>query len=56
MTLDVYAQLEQRAKRSHGTSVDRLVRCAREHFGAASIEPNDAGVLATNWPRVAADV
>ncbi|MCW3019032.1 MAG: integrase family protein, partial [Solirubrobacterales bacterium] len=30
MTMDVYAQLEQRAKRSHGESFDRLVRQAAE--------------------------
>ena len=30
MTLDVYAQLEQRIDRSHGTSFDALVRGARE--------------------------
>jgi integrase len=29
MTMDVYAQLEQRVKRDHGTSFDRLVRQAR---------------------------
>ena len=29
MTMDVYAQLEQRAKRDHGESFDRLVRQAR---------------------------
>jgi integrase len=33
MTMDVYAQLEQRVKRSHGTSFDRLVRQARELHG-----------------------
>jgi integrase len=33
MTMDVYAQLEQRAKRSHGTSFDRLVSQARELHG-----------------------
>jgi hypothetical protein len=33
MTMDVYAQLEQRAKRSHGTSFDRLVRQAHEQHG-----------------------
>jgi integrase len=33
MTMDVYAQLEQRAKRSHGTSFDRLVSHARELHG-----------------------
>jgi integrase len=30
MTMDVYAQLEQRVDRSHGESFDRLVRRARE--------------------------
>jgi integrase len=30
MTLDVYAQLEQRAKRDHGASFDRLIRRARD--------------------------
>jgi integrase len=30
MTMDVYAQMEKRAKRSHGKSFDRLVREARE--------------------------
>ncbi len=30
MTMDVYAQLEQRVNRSHGKSFDRLVRKARE--------------------------
>jgi hypothetical protein len=29
MTLDVYAQLEQRVDRSHGTSFDALIRNAR---------------------------
>ncbi len=32
MTLDVYAQLEQRVDRSHGTSFDRLIRRAREQM------------------------
>ena len=31
MTLDVYAQLEQRVDRSHGTSFDALIRGARGH-------------------------
>jgi integrase len=30
MTMDVYAQLEQRVERSHGTNFDRLLREARE--------------------------
>jgi hypothetical protein len=29
MTLDVYAQLEQRVERSHGTSFDALLRRER---------------------------
>lgn len=32
MTLDVYAQLEQRVKRFHGTAFDGLVRQAREQL------------------------
>jgi integrase len=34
MTMDVYAQLEQRAKRSHGESLDRLLAEARERVAA----------------------
>src|ERR1700749_1628637 len=33
MTMDVYAQLEQRAKRDHGTKFDTLIRQARHEFG-----------------------
>ncbi len=33
MTMDVYAQLEQRVKREHGESFDRLVRQAGESHG-----------------------
>jgi hypothetical protein len=36
MTMDVYAQLEQRVKRDHGASFDRLVRRARELRGEVS--------------------
>jgi integrase len=39
MTLDVYAQLEQRVDRSHGTSFDALIRGARgqaEHAGRSA--------------------
>jgi hypothetical protein len=32
MTLDVYAQLEQRVDRQHGTSFDLLIRRAREEL------------------------
>jgi integrase len=38
MTLDVYAQLEQRVDRSHGTSFDRLVRKAREQVAGISLD------------------
>jgi len=47
MTMDVYAQLEQRVDRRHGTSFDRLVRRAREQVDGLSIDSN--GTL--NWPR-----
>jgi integrase len=36
MTMDVYAQLEQRVDRSHGESFDRLVRRAREQTAGLS--------------------
>jgi integrase len=32
MTLDVYAQVQQRVKRQHGAAFDRLVRRAREQL------------------------
>ena len=47
MTLDVYAQLEQRVDRSHGTSFDRLIRKAREQI--ADLAPLDE--VATIGPR-----
>jgi len=48
MTLDVYAQLEQRVDRSHGTSFDALIRGARgdggeQHRGGAE-EPDEPSV------------
>ena len=43
MTMDVYAQMEQRAKRSHGKSFDRLVNEAREQVKALPLtEPAEA--------------
>jgi len=51
MTMDVYAQLEQRAARSHGTSFDRLVRQAREQLIAAAAGSGLDPVWATNGPR-----
>jgi integrase len=46
MTMDVYAQLEQRVDRSHGESFDRLVRQAREQTAGISVSmPRDARKL-----------
>jgi hypothetical protein len=41
MTMDVYAQLEQRVDRSHGTSFDRLVRRAREQVADLTLDPDE---------------
>jgi hypothetical protein len=35
MTTDVYAQLQQRARRDHGQAFDALVCRAREHLRGA---------------------
>ena len=40
MTMDVYAQLQQRADREHGRAFDALVRQARERLYGASEAPN----------------
>jgi DNA-binding transcriptional ArsR family regulator len=37
MTMDVYAQLEQRAKRDHGAKFDTLIRRARHDFGTEEV-------------------
>jgi integrase len=37
MTMDVYAQLEQRVKRAHGESFDRLLRHAHETHDEQSL-------------------
>jgi integrase len=60
MTLDVYAQLQQRVKRQHGPAFDRLVRRAREQLkgteavrtGEPHGEPNpspDTDDLQVTW-------
>jgi integrase len=41
MTLDVYAQLEQRIQRNHGTGFDRLVRQARTQLGDPGSNPTE---------------
>jgi integrase len=47
MTMDVYAQLEQRAKRSHGANFDRLLAEAGEQIRApAPAEPVAAAASA----------
>jgi hypothetical protein len=50
MTFDVYAQLEQSAKRDHGTSFDRRTRQARD-LHAEVRSPSDATELALKRPR-----
>ena len=47
MTLDVYAQLEQRVRRDHGAGFDRLVRQARAQLGGGAA---DALTAATAEP------
>jgi integrase len=49
MTLDVYAQLEQRADRRHGASFDGLVRKARDRF--AALPEQQAAPVGTSWPQ-----
>lgn len=38
MTMDVYAQLEQRVDRSHGANFDRLLRAARDGSDCQGLE------------------
>jgi hypothetical protein len=65
MTLDVYAQLEQRVDRSHGTSFDRLIAQARDQLDgligspsghSARIEREDAQQAATGSDEETADL
>jgi hypothetical protein len=51
MTLDVYAQLEQRVQRSHGTSFDRLIRSARNQLHGDATTASEAPQLVPNWYR-----
>ncbi len=48
MTMDVYNQLQQRAKREHGASFDRLIREARVALYGDDT-PADRGVWAGDW-------
>jgi integrase len=46
MTMDVYAQLQQRAERSHGEAFDALVRQARERlYGAVDEQDADDDIV-----------
>ncbi len=52
MTMDVYAQLEQRAKRSHGTNFDQLIRDARRKLDEAPSTPlSTSGSAAQKAPK-----
>jgi integrase len=51
MTMDVYAQLEQRVKREHGASFDRLVRQARELRGEDSTTREAAELVPKRYRR-----
>jgi hypothetical protein len=48
MTLEVYAQLQQRAKRDHGAAFDRLIRDAHEQLNIGAHEPPSAGFRTSN--------
>jgi integrase len=45
MTMDVYAQLEQRVDRSHGTNFDTLIRKARHQPATTNDEPEPQRTL-----------
>ena len=48
MTLEVDAQLQQRAKRDHGAAFDRLIRDAREQLNGGMQEPPSAAFRTSN--------
>jgi integrase len=48
MTLDVYAQLEQRIKRDHGVQFDALVRSAEEQMHGPDMDDEPDDVEAAN--------
>jgi hypothetical protein len=50
MTLDVYAQLEQRVDRSHGTSFDALIRDVRRQTISA-LQTTSREVWDRQWDR-----
>jgi len=54
MTVDVYAQLQQRVKRVHGTAVDRLVRQAREQLHGSEHAADGANATGRRSRRIIA--
>jgi hypothetical protein len=56
MTMDVYAQLQQRAERSHGEAFDALVRRARERLYGAVEDADDAADRRESEERSLEDV
>jgi integrase len=57
MTMDVYAQLQQRAERSHGEAFDALVRTARERlYGAVERADDDGEEAAPSRERTLEDL
>ena len=51
MTTDVYAQLQQRARREHGEAFDALVRRARERLYGTPAGPTDTADTPSIRPR-----
>ena len=47
MTMDVYAQLQQRAERQHGEAFDALVRRARVRLYGTTARPDSPGPVDT---------
>jgi integrase-like protein len=52
MTTDVYAKLQQRARREHGEAFDRLVRTARERLYGADPEDEQASEARSITTRI----
>jgi hypothetical protein len=52
ITADVYAELQQRARREHGEAFDKLVRTARERLCGADPEDEKATEARSIRPRI----
>ena len=57
MTLDVYAQLEQRVKREHGVRFDALVRTAQAQLHGAAMDSDwdEPGTSDSGEPSTASE-